>query len=127
MRVEVNTTEAPTAAGPYSQAVRAGDFVFVSGQLPIDPGSGKIVEGFEAQTEQAIANLRAVLEAAGGGLDSVVRAGVFLTNMEHFARVNEIYAQHFTGTVKPARAAYQVGRLPLGAEVEIEATAYIPA
>src|SRR5690625_2873331 len=89
---QVSTTEAPEAAGPYSQAVRAGDFVFVSGQLPVDPASNEVVEGFQAQARQVLENLRAVIRAAGGDLDDVTRAGVFLTDMSNFAEANVIYS-----------------------------------
>ncbi len=110
--------------GPYSQAVRQGELVFVSGQIPLDPETGAVVEGgIEAQTERVIANLRAVLEAAGSSLDRVLRTTVYLTDLDLFARVNAVYAQHFTGPTPPARATVGVAQLPLGALVEIDAIA----
>ncbi len=112
--------------GPYSQAVRQGELVFVSGQIPLDPETGAVVEGgIEAQTERVIANLRAVLEAAGSSLDRVLRTTVYLTDLDLFARANAVYAQHFTGATPPARATVGVAQLPLGALVEIDAIAAV--
>jgi len=119
----VRSGEAPAAIGPYSQAVRAGEFLFVSGQIPADPASGKIVEaGVAAQTERALKNLGAILAAAGLGFGSVVKTTVYLTDMERFAEMNEVYARFF-GETPPARATVQAGALPKGALVEIEAVA----
>lgn len=121
---EVRTDRAPDPVGPYSQAVSLGDLVFVSGQIPLDPATGGLVEGgIEAQTERVIANLAAVLEAAGSSLDRVVKTTVFLTDLALFPRVNTVYAAHFTGDPAPARATVEVAALPLAAEVEIEAVA----
>jgi len=121
---EVRTDRAPAPVGPYSQAVAHGGLVFVSGQIPLDPASGELVAGdIEAQTEQVVANLSAVLEAAGSSLDRVVKVTVFLTDLAVFPRVNAVYGRHFTGSPPPARSTIQVAGLPLGAAVEIEAVA----
>ena len=118
----VETKKAPAAIGPYSQAIIAGALVYTSGQIPIDPATGSIdAAGIEAQTEQVIANLAAVLEAAGSSLDRVVKTTCFLRNMSDFAVFNGIYARYFTG--KPARSCVEVSALPKGALVEIEAVA----
>jgi 2-iminobutanoate/2-iminopropanoate deaminase len=123
----VHTIEAPAAIGPYSQAIRAGDFLFVSGQLGLDPATKKMVEGGVAsEAERALKNISAILEAAGGTLANVVKTTVLLQSMDDFARLNEVYARFFAGE-PPARAAYQVAKLPLGALVEIEAIAYLGA
>ncbi len=120
----VRTEKAPAPVGPYSQAVRLADLVFVSGQIPLDPETGATVEGeIEAQTERVIANLRAVLEAAGSSLDRVLRTTIYLTDLDQFARVNAVYARHFDGPTPPARATVGVARLPLGAALEIDAIA----
>ena len=116
---------APRAIGPYSQAVRSGDLVFVSGQLGLDPQTGKLVSGgVEAETKQAIQNLKAIVESAGGTLSAVVKTTVLLADMNDFTKVNAIYADFFN-TDPPARAAYQVAALPLGGQIEIEAIAII--
>lgn len=120
----VRSEAAPAPVGPYSQAVVHGEWVFASGQIPLDPATGALVEGeIEAQTEQAIANLGAVLEAAGSSLARVVKATVYVTDLALFARINTVYARHFTGDPPPARATVQVAALPLGADVEIDAIA----
>jgi 2-iminobutanoate/2-iminopropanoate deaminase len=119
----VATADAPRAIGPYSQAVVAGDLVFVSGQVPLDPASGEMVPGpFSNRVRQVLANVEAVLSAAGSGKDRVVKATVFLLDMGRFAELNEVYAEFF-GAHRPARSAVQVGALPRGAEVEIEVVA----
>lgn len=119
----VLTDKAPLPLGPYSQAVVAGGFIFTAGQVPIDPASGKLVEGdVQAQTRQSLENLKAVLKAGGADLENVVKVTVFLKDMNDFARVNEVYAKYFSA-VKPARSAVQVAKLPLDAMVEIEAVA----
>ena len=124
MKRVVFASTAPTPVGPYSQAIVAGGFVFASGQIPLDPASGKLVEGeIEAQTERVLDNLRAVLEAAGSSLDHVVRASVYLVDLSVFPRVNAVYARYFTADPKPARTTVQVAALPLGARVEIDAIA----
>ena len=123
----VATDKAPKAIGPYSVGVTTGTMVFTAGQLPVDPTTGKIVEGgVQAQTKQALSNLRAVLEAAGSSLEQVVKTTVFLQDMAEFALMNEVYATFFTDNY-PARSAVQVAALPLGAAVEIEAIALLPS
>ena len=120
----VRSEKAPSPVGPYSQAVIHGKLVFVSGQIPLDPKTERLVEGpIEAQAERTLANLAAVLEAAGSSLERVVRTTVYLTNLELFPRVNEIYGHHFRADPKPARSTVEVARLPLGAAVEIDAIA----
>ncbi len=122
----VETKNAPGAIGPYSQAVVVGGLVYTSGQIPIDPVSGKIeAEGIEEQTRRIIKNLAAVLEAAGSGLDKVVKTTCFLANMDDFAAFNEVYAEYFTG--KPARSCVEVAKLPKGALAEIEVVAVVEA
>ena len=121
----IQTDGAPAAIGPYSQAVRAGDFVYCSGQIPLDPSTGQMVEGdVVAQTEQVMRNLEAVLKAAGAGVDRVVKTTIFLVDLGDFARVNETYAKYFKGG-PPARATVQVSALPRGSRVEVEAIAYL--
>ena len=123
MREIVKTESAPAAIGPYSQAVRAGGFVFASGQIPTDPKTGQFVEGgISEQTEQVMRNLAAVLEAAGTGLDRVVKTTVFLADMNDFAAMNEVYGSYFAEN-PPARATVQAARLPRDARVEIEVIA----
>ena len=115
---------APTPVGPYSQAIVAGGFVFASGQIPLDPATGKLVEGeIEAQAARVLDNLRAVLEAAGSSLDRVVRASVYLVDLAVFPRMNAVYGRYFTAEPKPARTTVQVAALPLGAQVEIDVIA----
>jgi 2-iminobutanoate/2-iminopropanoate deaminase len=120
----IESQAAPAPVGPYSQAVAHGEWVFASGQIPLDPETGKLVPGeIEAQTERVIANLSAVLEAAGTSLARVVKATVYVTDLALFARINAVYARHVTGDPPPARATVQVAALPLGADVEIDAIA----
>jgi 2-iminobutanoate/2-iminopropanoate deaminase len=122
----VETKNAPGAIGPYSQAVVVGGLVYTSGQIPIDPVSGKIeAEGIEEQTRRIIKNLAAVLEAAGSGLDKVVKTTCFLANMDDFAAFNKVYAEYFIG--KPARSCVEVAKLPKGALAEIEVVAVVEA
>lgn len=118
----IATAKAPAAVGPYSQAVRAGHLVFTAGQIGIDPVLGQLRSGIAAQTRQALANLQAVLEAAGSSLNQVVKTTIFLQDMADFATVNQIYGQAFAAA-PPARSTVQVAALPLGALVEIEAIA----
>jgi 2-iminobutanoate/2-iminopropanoate deaminase len=121
---EVRTRAAPEPVGPYSQAVIHEGVLYASGQIPIDPATNTLVEGdIERQTEQVFANLRAVLEAAGTSLDRVLRATVYLTDLSLFSRVNAVYARHFSGDPKPARATVQAAALPLAAQVEIDVIA----
>lgn len=122
MKQAISTTNAPGAIGPYSQAIDAGQFVFVSGQIPVDPSTGNIPEGIEAQTRQSIANLKAILAAAGLSVDNVVKTTVFLAHMDHFADMNAVYADSFTAPF-PARSAVAVKTLPKNVLVEIEAIA----
>ena len=125
MRVKVQTDNAPAAIGPYSQAIVANGLVFASGQIPIDPATGEFVSGgIEEQTEQVLRNLQAVLEAAGSGLDSVVKTTVFLLDMNDFTAMNNAYGRFFSAKA-PARATVQAARLPRDARVEIEAIGLI--
>ena len=119
----VSTDQAPAAIGPYSQAVKAsGNFLFMSGQIPLTP-AGELIQGdVKAQTEQVLANMKAVLEAAGLTFDNIVKTTIFLSTMDHFATVNEIYGKVFTGE-PPARATVAAAGLPRGVDVEIEAIA----
>jgi 2-iminobutanoate/2-iminopropanoate deaminase len=126
-KTAVRTEEAPAPfqGAPYSQAIRTGDFVFVSGQLALRPDHAEIVgDSIEEQTEQVLANLRAILEAAGSGLDRLVKTTVYLADLGDFAGMNEVYARH-VGEVPPARATIEVSALPSGAKVEIEAVATV--
>ena len=123
LRQAVATDKAPKAIGPYSQAVRAGDLLFVSGQVPIDPATGAIIEGdIAAQTDRVMRNLAAILEAAGGTMDHVVRCTVYLADMNDFAAMNEVYGSYFSQPA-PARATIQAVRLPKDARVEIDVIA----
>ena len=123
MRVAVSSDAAPRAIGPYSQAVRAGSLLFVSGQIALDPATGTMVDGdIAAQTHRVLANLRAILEAGGATLDQVVRTTVYLADMDDFAAVNEIYGAYFSSPA-PARATVQAARLPKDARVEIDVIA----
>lgn len=120
-RIAVSTGDAPPAIGPYSQAVRSGDLLFVSGQIPLDPATGQLVGGdTAAQTDRVLRNLDAVIRAAGATLDDVVRTTVYLADMNHFVAMNRVYAKWF-GDPAPARAAVEVARLPKDARVEIDA------
>ena len=139
--VAVSTTDAPAAVGPYSQAVSVGSVgsvgsagsagtggtVYVSGQVPLDPATGALVDGgIQAQAERVLTSIGAILEAAGLGYADVVKTTVLLADISDFKAVNEVYARFFTGPVLPARAAFAVAALPLGARVEIEAVAVRP-
>jgi 2-iminobutanoate/2-iminopropanoate deaminase len=125
MKQEVKTENAPKAIGPYSQAIIANGFVFASGQIAIDPSSGELNTGtIEEQTRRVLKNLGAVLEAAGSSFDRVVKATVFLQDMNDFSRMNQVYAEFFKAPY-PARAAVQVARLPRDVKVEIEAVALV--
>ncbi len=123
MKKIINTPNAPKAIGPYNQAVEAGGMIFVSGQIPVSPETGKIVDGGIAeQTKQVLKNMEAILTEAGLSMSNVVKTTCLLSNMDNFAAMNEVYAEFFT-TDMPARAAYGVVKLPLGVMVEIEAIA----
>ena len=120
MREAVSSDRAPKAIGPYSQAIKAGSLLFVSGQIPLDPATGAMVEGdVAAQTHRVFANLQAILEAAGASFDHVVRTTVYLADMNNFGTVNEIYGKYFSSPA-PARATVQAARLPRDARVEID-------
>lgn len=122
----VHTDQAPAAIGPYSQAMVAGGMVYCSGQIPMDPATGELTGGdVQAQTDQALRNLAAVLKAAGSDFAHVVKCTVFLQSMDDFAAMNEVYAKHM-GDARPARAAVEVSKLPRGVDVEIDAIAVIP-
>ncbi len=125
-KIVIHTPDAPPAIGTYSQAVRSGDLVFLSGQLGINPADGKLLEGFDAQAHQVFRNLRAVCKAAGGDFVDIVRVGVFLKEMDNFSRFNQIMGEYFSEPY-PARAAVQVAGLPKGGEVEAEAILIRPA
>jgi reactive intermediate/imine deaminase len=120
----VHSKHAPAALGPYSQGVRAGNTVYLSGQLGLDPGTGNLVEGVEAQTHQLFKNLRAVAQAAGGELADIVKLTIMLADLADFAKVNEIMTAYFTPPY-PARATYQVAALPKGARIEVEGIAVL--
>ena len=123
MKQIIFTEKAPRAIGPYSQAVEVNGTLYISGQVPIDPGTGKIVEGgIQEQTEQVMKNIGAILEAAGYSFEDVVKSTCLLSTMDHFAAMNEVYGRYYPEN-SPARAAYGVVRLPLGALVEIETIA----
>ena len=120
-RIAIASTGAPTAIGPYSQAIRAGGFLFVSGQIPLDPATGELVEGdMAAQTHRVLESLDAIVRAAGATLDDVVKTTVYLADMNDFVAMNRVYATWFADPA-PARAAVQVARLPKDAQVEIDA------
>jgi 2-iminobutanoate/2-iminopropanoate deaminase len=123
---KIETTQAPAAIGPYSQGVRAGDYLFCSGQIPLDPATGEMVSGgIEEQANRVMANMEAVLAAAGAGFERVVKTTIFLADLNHFGLVNEIYGRKFEGAFPPARSTVQVAALPKGALVEIECVAYL--
>jgi 2-iminobutanoate/2-iminopropanoate deaminase len=125
MRTAVSTEKAPKAIGPYSQAVRAGQLLFISGQIPIDPATGNLIAGdIAAMTHCVFANIREILAAAGASLDQVVRTTVFLADMNDFASMNEVYATYF-GQPAPARSTVQAARLPKDARVEIDVIAIL--
>ncbi len=120
----ISTEKAPAAVGPYSQAIQAGQFIYVSGQLPLIPGKGELVkDDIKAATRQALENAKAILESAGASFNDVVKVTVLLNDIKQFADMNSVYAEYFTDH-KPARAAFEVANLPLYADVEIEMIAY---
>lgn len=123
-REAITTQAAPAAVGPYSQAIKTGDLVFASGQLGLDPATGKLQEGLEAQTHQVLANLAAVLSASGASMADVVKTTIFLVDISQFATVNAIYGTAFPAP-PPARSTVEVAALPLGGLVEIEAIALV--
>ncbi len=122
----ISTDKAPSAIGPYSQAVKSGSYIFTSGQIPINPANGEIAAGgIEAQTRQVLENLKAVLKAGGSGLQYVVKTTVFIKDMNNFSTINKIYGEYFAAPY-PARSLVEVARLPKDVEIEIEAVAVIP-
>lgn len=125
MKKTVITSEkAPAAVGPYSQAIQVGEFIYTAGQVGLDPATGELVEGTVAQARQAMHNIQAILEAAGSGLDHIVKTTIFLADLEDYGDVNEVYATFFEHE-PPARSAVQVARLPLDARIEIEVVAVV--
>lgn len=123
---KIETASAPKAIGPYSQAVQAGPYLFISGQIPVDPNTGKIeVSTIEEQTTQVLENIKAILKEARLTLDHVVKAEVYLKDMQDFITMNTIYASYFTSAIKPARQAMQVAKLPMDVLVEISAIAFV--
>ena len=118
----ISTDKAPAAIGPYSQAIEVNGMVYASGQIPVNPATGEIPEGVEAQAKQALTNLTNLLAEAGSSIEQVVKTTVFIKNMEDFGKINEIYAEYFTGTY-PARSCVEVARLPKDVMLEIEAIA----
>jgi 2-iminobutanoate/2-iminopropanoate deaminase len=122
----IYTEAGPVQGAPYTPAVRVGPFVYVSGQIPLDPATSRVVEGdFETQVRQCLRNLAAILKGEGMGLDSVVKTTIFLKDLNNYPTLNAVYGSYFTG-IKPARSAVEVARLPLDVEVEIEAIAVAP-
>jgi len=122
----IYTEAGPVQGAPYTPAVRVGPFVYVSGQIPLDPATSRVVEGdFETQVRQCLRNLAAILKSEGMGLDSVVKTTIFLKDLNNYPTLNAVYGSYFTG-IKPARSAVEVARLPLDVEVEIEAIAVAP-
>lgn len=127
MKSVVSSDQAPKAIGPYSQAIRVGELLFCSGQIPLDPVTGELVRGdIEIETRQVLKNLRAVLAAGGAEWSDVVKTTIYLTNLDDFAVVNRVYGEHF-GAAPPARATVQVAALPRGASVEVDAIAHVGA
>jgi reactive intermediate/imine deaminase len=123
----IHSPDAPAAIGPYSQAIRVGDTLYLSGQIPLDPKTMQLVDGgIESQTRQVFANLRAVATAAGGTLNDIVKLTILMTDLSEFAKVNEIMPAHFDAPY-PARATYQVAALPRGARIEVEAILVVPS
>ena len=120
----IRSDQAPAAIGPYSQGAQAGPFVFTAGQVPVNPATKEMPEDLPGQARQVMENLRGVLAAAGLGFEHVVKATVFMADLRDFAAFNEIYGEYFQGTTPPARSAFQVAALPLGAKIEIEMVAY---
>ncbi|HEY5563459.1 MAG TPA: RidA family protein [Clostridiaceae bacterium] len=120
----INTEKAPKAIGPYSQAVKFGDFIFTSGQIPIDPESGELISDISKATSQCIENLKCILKEAGTSLNNVIKTVIYMRNLEEFSIVNQVYATYFTEN-QPARSCVEVSALPKDAIIEIEAVAYI--
>jgi len=122
----ISTDKAPKAVGPYSQAVHANGFLFVSGQIPLNPATGEVLKGTPAQqAELALNNLKAIIEAAGSSLEKVVKVTLYITDMSKFSEINEVYGRFFKGPALPARACVQVSALPKGVDVEVDAIALL--
>ena len=124
MKEVISTKNAPGAIGPYSQGIKIGNLVFTSGQIPLNPANGEMAETIEEQTKQALDNIKAILEESGTCMDNVIKTTVFLTDLNDFTKMNDIYATYFTGE-KPARSAIEISKLPKDAKIEIEAIATI--
>lgn len=124
MKKIINTSKAPQAIGPYSQAVKIDGFIFTSGQIPVSPETGEVEADIQAQAKQALENLQEVLKAAGASMEKVIKTTVFIKDMNDFAAINEVYAQYFTDNY-PARSCVQVAKLPMDVGVEIEAVAVL--
>ncbi|MFC4162057.1 RidA family protein [Epilithonimonas zeae] len=124
MKTIIHTSDAPAAIGPYSQATLVNGTLYISGQIPVDPETGKLVEGIDKETHQVMKNLKAILTAADMNFDNAVKASIFLKNMDDFAVVNEIYASYFNNDQFPARETVQVSCLPKNVDVEISMIAY---
>ena len=124
MKEVISTKNAPGAIGPYSQGIKVGNLVFTSGQIPLNPANGEMAETIEEQTKQALENVKAILEESGTCMDNVIKTTVFLTDLNDFTKMNDIYATYFTGE-KPARSAIEISKLPKDAKIEIEAIATI--
>ena len=122
MKKAISTDKAPAAIGPYSQAIEVNWMIYTSGAIPVNPETQMIPEGVEAQADQAICNMKAILEAAGTTIENVIKTTVFIKDMNDFTKINEVYAKHFTGTF-PARSCVEVARLPKDVLLEIEAIA----
>lgn len=122
MKEIISTKNAPAAIGPYSQGVKLGDLIFTSGQIPLNPITGEMPESIEEQTKQALENVKAILDAKGLSMDNIIKTTVFMTDLNDFTKINDIYATYFNGE-KPARSAIEISKLPKGAKIEIEAIA----
>lgn len=120
-KIIINTDKAPAAIGPYSQGVEVGSILFTSGQVPIDPATGQIPQGIEKQTEKSLLNIKGIVEAAGAGMNDIIKTTVFITDMNNFAAMNEVYKSFFEEGTYPARSCVEVSRLPKDVLVEIEA------
>lgn len=124
MKKEISTNNAPAAIGPYSQAIQIGNLLFTSGQIPVNPADGTIPDGVIAQANQALTNVKSLIEASGTSMDNVIKTTIFIANMEDFGAINEIYAKYFTKPY-PARSCVEVARLPKDVLLEVEAIAQI--
>jgi 2-iminobutanoate/2-iminopropanoate deaminase len=120
-KIIINTDKSPAAIGPYSQGVEVGSFLFTSGQVPIDAGTGQIPRGIEKQTEKSLLNIKGIIEAAGSGMNDIIKTTVYITDMNNFTAMNEVYKSFFEEGIYPARSCVEVSRLPKDALVEIEA------